>query len=285
MKRGREMLGSLKNKLTVALIQMQSQCSPQDNFDQAITFLSEAIDEHHATLIVYPENFLCLGVSDYSKFYDDFVFFIQEFKRLAKHYKVSILLGSIPFPVNDGSQKCFSRSILISDKGEMISAYDKIHLFDALVNDSQGQYKESNSFEAGYETQVVSVSKYNLGLSICYDLRFPELYQALRLRGADVLAVPSAFTYNTGEAHWEILLRARAIETQCFVLGANQCGEHCLEKDNTVRKTWGHSMIVDPWGKVLSSLEHLPGVCSAELDFQELVRIRKSMDMMSYKNL
>lgn len=285
MKRGHEMSGSLSNKLNVALIQMESGRDIRVNFKLAEAYLIDAVVQHKAEFIVYPENFLCLGVDDYSLLYADFQDYIEVFKALAKEHKISILLGSIPIPVDKHTKKCYSRSLLINENGQIACFYDKIHLFDVLVNDAQGQYKESDSFKAGQNVKVAPLLNHQLGLSICYDLRFPELYMKLRAKGAQILAVPSAFTYNTGQAHWEILLRSRAIETQCFVLAANQCGEHLSGKNNKIRKTWGHSMIVDPWGKVLSSLESSPGVCSAELDFNDLMHVRESMDIMSHRKL
>lgn len=285
MKKGRVMSESHQSKLKVALIQMQSQSDISKNFEQAMLFAVEAINLHQAKLIVFPENFLCLGVDDYSIFVNDFRACIEEFKEFAAKQNASLLLGSIPFPVIDSNKKCYSRSILINEFGEIICAYDKIHLFDVFVNDNQGLYKESNSFEPGHDVKVATAQNRKLGLSICYDLRFPELYQCLRLLGAEIITVPSAFTSNTGKAHWEVLLRARAIETQCFILAANQCGEHLSNKTGKLRKTWGNSMIIDPWGRVLGSLKHSPGICSANLDFDSMKNVRQEMDIVSHKRL
>ena len=233
--------------------------------------------------IIFPENFLCMGAKHYWQFYSQFEAYIRDFCQLAKHHSVALLLGSIPIPVNVSSMKCFSRSILINSAGERVCSYDKVHLFDVQVTDEQGRYRESDSFHAGDKTCVVSINDAFLGMSICYDLRFPTLYQRLREEGAEMIAVPSAFTYKTGSAHWAILLKARAIETQCFVLASNQCGEHPLQDSGLPRKTWGHSMIIDPWGEILCELNNQPGICSTSLDFEKMRSIRQAMPIMQHK--
>ena len=272
-----------KNKLNVALVQMQSQTRIEDNFQQAVQFLNEAVLQHNAQLIVFPENFLCLGIPDFAEIASSLNVYIDKLSLLANEFAVSLLLGSVPIKASDN--KCFSRSILIDADGKKIGHYDKIHLFDVEVGDSQGSYKESDSFQPGIECRVLPMADSKLGLSICYDLRFPELFQILRKDGAEMIAVPSAFTYKTGQAHWEILLRARAIETQCYVLAANQCGTHSIEKTGSTRETWGHSMIIDPWGNVLCTLGEKPGVCSAELDFDYMRKVRQSMNLIKHKRL
>ena len=262
---------------------MQSQSSVEINFQDAIKFLLSAIDQHDAQLIIFPENFLCIGSTDYAEIIQEIDFCITELTKYAKQYSVYLLLGSVP--VLDGKNKYLSRSILINSAGLIVGSYDKIHLFDVEVGDSQGSYKESDNFSAGSSHCSLPVNSNCLGLSICYDLRFPELYQLLRKDGAQMIAVPSAFTYKTGEAHWEVLLRARAIENQCYILAPNQCGTHHIEKNGQSRETWGHSMVVDPWGEILCSLKHSPGVCSASLDFDYLNKIRQSMNLLGHKRL
>ncbi len=262
---------------------MQSQSKIDKNFQEARNFLHLAVEEHSAELIVFPENFLCMGAVDYSTETAQINYCISEFKRLAKTYSVYLLLGSVP--IQNTENKCFSRSILINSSGSVIGSYDKIHLFDVEVGDNQGSYKESDSFSAGADVCTLPVQSNCLGLSICYDLRFPELFQMLRKQGAQMIAVPSAFTNKTGKAHWEILLRARAIETQCYVLAPNQCGTHYSEKTEQTRETWGKSMIIDPWGEVLCSLQDSPGVCSASLDFDYIEKVRQSMNLLAHKRL
>jgi nitrilase len=164
--------------------------------------------------------------------------------------------------------------------GQVIARYDKMHLFDVKVADRQAEYSESRSFEAGDQPVVVDTSIGRLGLTICYDLRFPELYRTLQEAGAEIFTVPSAFTRTTGEAHWEVLLRARAIENQCFVVAANQGGVH-----NQTRETFGHSMIVDPWGKVLDRLTVGEGVAIADINLKQMNRIRQDMPITSHRRL
>ena len=163
-------------------------------------------------------------------------------------------------------------------KGDLVGRYDKRHLFDVDVVDGQGSYRESAVIEPGNELIVVDTELGRVGLSICYDLRFPDHFWQLREQGAEIIVVPSAFTKVTGKAHWEVLLRARAIETQCFILGANQGGVH-----SPSRETSGDSMIIDPWGSVLSRCEAGEAVVLAELDFDLLHQLRQRMPVLLHK--
>ena len=280
-----QVLEMSENKLTVALVQMQSNACIEDNFQQACTLLDEAVLKYNPRLLVFPENFLCLGVTDYSRSAQELRPFIDKLAKIAKQNCIYILLGSIP--VLAKHNKCYSRSMLLDPNGMVVGGYDKIHLFDVSVPDQQStnSYKESESFVAGSQYSVLPLDSFKLGLSICYDLRFPELYQSLRKGGSDIIAVPSAFTYKTGQAHWEVLLRARAIETQCYLIASNQCGQHRNSETGSLRKTWGYSMIIDPWGKILCSLQHAPGVCAASLDLDFLNDIRVSMNIFEHKRL
>ena len=168
-------------------------------------------------------------------------------------------------------------SYLISASGESLAYYDKRHLFDVEVDDGYGSYRESDTYEPGNQVVVSELEGTNakLGLSICFDLRFSDHFLALTQKGANVLVVPSAFTYVTGQAHWEILLRARAIETQSYVLACNQVGSH--SKD---RETFGHSMIVDPWGRVIANAGDSEGVCYGSIDLSDVSRFRKKMPLV-----
>jgi len=272
-----------ESSMKVALVQMQSQLDIGVNFREVCRFIEEAVSAHQAELIIFPENFLCMGAKHYWQFASQFDLCVSKLSELAKSLSVALVLGSIPVPVNASSTKCVSRSMLILSTGEQVACYDKVHLFDVQVADEQGSYRESDSFQAGNRLCVYPVNSAQLGMSICYDLRFPGLYQGLRKEGADMIAVPSAFTYTTGKAHWEVLLRARAIETQCFILAANQCGEHPHQSGGLPRKTWGHSMIIDPWGEILGQLDSQPGICSAILDFEKMRSIRQSIPVMQHK--
>jgi nitrilase len=163
---------------------------------------------------------------------------------------------------------------VFNPKGEQIARYDKIHLFDVDVGDAHSRYRESERFAPGTDIVVVDTPFGNVGLSICFDVRFPEHYLALRNAGAEILLVPAAFTYTTGKAHWEVLLRARAIEQQCYVIAANQCGWH-----DDKRQTWGHSMVIDPWGDVMAQLNDTPGVVVVEIDLKGVAQRRAAMPL------
>lgn len=171
-------------------------------------------------------------------------------KSLAKEMSMFIIAGSVPIKVKPNARP-FSRSLLISDDGELIAKYDKIHLFDVDLADGQ-RYRESATYkpaevDASEPVSIVDTNFAKLGLTICYDLRFPEMYRKLAQLGAQIVTVPAAFTYDTGKAHWQTLLQARAIENQVFVVAAAQVGTH-----QNKRQTWGHSMIIDPWGNIIT---------------------------------
>lgn len=269
--------------MNVVLVQMQSGSSIDENLKEACRYIEQAVTEHQPDLLVFPENFLCMGSKDYMKLAGEFENAIMELTQYSRRHCVALLLGSIPFPSAVNSKKCYSRSILIDKQGAELGAYDKVHLFDVTIGDEQKNYRESDRFEAGQKTCVLQLDGHFLGLSICYDLRFPGLYQCLREKGAEIIAVPSAFTYKTGQAHWLTLLKARAIETQCFVLAVNQSGEHPHAEGGIPRKTWGHSAIIDPWGDVLCQLDDKPGICTARLDFTKMKEIRLAMPVVEHK--
>lgn len=263
--------------ITAALIQMNSQHDCRENMRQAQTLMSDAVSQG-CDLLVLPENFLCFGHSGLSRLSAFLDALLNDLKAFAKAHAVTIVAGSIAHQSEQDAARYFSRSLVIGPQGQVQASYDKCHLFDVDVADGHGRYRESDTYLSGREAVVTEVHGARLGLSICYDLRFGNLYQALVERGAQLITVPSAFTAVTGRAHWEVLLRARAIETQCYLLAANQCGDH-----GKGRETWGHSMIVDPWGKILAECDDTPGFCHAELDLQYLAEIRKAIPMQSHK--
>ncbi|MFN7176590.1 MAG: carbon-nitrogen hydrolase family protein [Thermaurantiacus sp.] len=185
----------------------------------------------------------------------------------AKRHGVGVVLGSLA--VRGGAHgRLSNRSFVIGSDGVVAARYDKLHLFDVELAGGE-RYRESASFAPGNRAEVAEVAGARLGLSICYDLRFPALYTALAQAGADLLAVPAAFTVPTGRAHWEVLLRARAIETGCFVAAAAQTGRH---EDG--RETWGHSLVVDPWGDVLLDMGVAPGVATVDLELARVADAR-----------
>ena len=169
---------------------------------------------------------------------------------------------------------------MFNAQGERVARYDKVHLFDVQVSDAQAQYSESLSYEAGSELACVEVEGCQVGLSVCYDLRFCELYRQLVTLGAQLITVPAAFTAVTGAAHWEPLLRARAIENQCYIVAAAQGGKH-----SETRETWGHSMIIDPWGVVLDCVNTGEGIAIADIDLARVDDIRLRMPIAQQRRL
>ncbi len=186
--------------------------------------------------------------------------------------------GTIPIQSDNG--KVSATCLIFDDQGQRVGRYDKIHLFDVHVPETDESYLESATIAAGDHILIVDTPAGRLGFSVCYDLRFPELFRQMASRGMDLFVAPSAFTERTGAAHWEILLRARAIENQCFVIAANQGGVH-----ENGRETYGHSMIVDPWGQVLSCLAKGPGTVIADIDPGRLHTIRTSFPALSHRRL
>jgi predicted amidohydrolase len=195
---------------------------------------------------------------------------VEGLRRAAAELKVWILIGSVMVERPDG--KVANRSTLVGPDGAIVATYDKLHMFDVDLPNGE-RARESETYEPGDRAVVVQAGEVRLGLSVCYDIRFPALYRALALAGAQVLAVPAAFTRPTGEAHWEVLLRARAIETGSFVIAPAQGGVH---EDG--RGTWGRSMVVAPWGEVIARLDHdEPGVLMADLDLAEVDKARAAI--------
>ncbi len=262
-----------------------------DNFriiDRQLEALIEesAHDEEH--IVVLPECCLFFGgkdqqqlalakESDQLAYQNLFVSTLQEqLSRLAKRYQVFLVAGSIPL-LSSTTDKFTNTCCVFSPEGDLLTQYDKIHLFDVNVQDSEKQYRESRYTESGSEIISTTAAGINLGLSICYDLRFPELYRSLTTLGADVITVPSAFTTVTGKAHWQALLQARAIENQVYIIAAGQQGVH-----ENGRETWGHSMIISPWGEILACIEEGIGSISAEFSRQALEKVRKSIPVAEH---
>lgn len=201
----------------------------------------------------------------------------------ARRLGLWIVGGSLPLAARpDGSPvdgRARASCLVFDDSGTEVARYDKIHLFDATVDDAHGQYRESDTFEPGEAVVTVDTPAGKLGLAICYDLRFPELFRQLREKGADWLALPSAFTYTTGEAHWHALIRARAIENQVWVVAAAQGGQNSPR-----RRTYGHSMIVDPWGVVVAEKQgEGSGWVKADLDLKRLAEVRQRMPVWAHR--
>lgn len=200
----------------------------------------------------------------------------QKLAVFAQQYQCYLVGGTIPILNADGN-KFTNSSCVYTPQGNKIAQYDKIHLFDVNVADGEKHYFESRYTQAGKSTKVVNTGFARLGLSVCYDIRFPELYRQLRLQGADIITVPSAFTRVTGKAHWQVLLQARAIENQVYIIAAAQEGVHA-----NGRETWGHSMIISPWGEILACLETGVGAISVDFSLDEINRVRTSMPVVEH---
>ncbi len=271
----------------VAAIQMTSGNLVEENLREIKRLIHAAVDQG-AELVVLPENFALLstaklrqaGLLEVAQSGP-----IRSFvAALAKDYSVWIVAGSIPLAARpDGtaiSDRVRSACIVYDDQGNERARYDKIHLFDVDVADEFGSYRESDSIEPGDQVQLLDTPFGRLGLSICYDLRFPELFRLLLERGAEIITVPAAFTAVTGAAHWEVLLRARAIENLSYIIGANQTGRH-----SATRVSYGHTMIIDPWGRVLAGKEGGEGVVIAEIELSYLRKVRHEMPVVSHRRL
>lgn len=257
------------NKLTVAAVQMNTQQDIENNLATIKSAISEA-SAQGAKLIVLPEN--CCSMGRQFPTAERFDELSATLAGYAREQGIYLLAGTLPCLYRpDGTTVPNGRlrqvSLLFAPDGKMAARYDKIHLFTATVADKQGSYDEAATFEPGTQTVVAPIelnsSIYQLGMMVCFDLRFPALTQRLRQAGADILSAPSAFTYMTGQAHWSLLLQARALDSQCMVIGAAQGGEHHYKNGKT-RETWGHTAITDFNGTVVDSYDNsaLQGVAA-----------------------
>lgn len=264
----------------IAAIQMISGADVQTNLDAAARLIADAAGQG-AQLVLLPECFAAFGNRSLQALaaaeYDGSGPIRRFLADQARIHGVWLVAGSIPLPAEAGA-KPMACCLVIDDQGREVARYDKLHLFDVEVADSQRSYRESRDYGYGDRVVCIDTPVGRLGLSICYDVRFAELYQALRNAGAELIVVPSAFTAVTGAAHWEVLLRARAIETQCYVLAANQGGAHA-----SGRETFGHSCLVDPWGEVIACLPRGEGVICGEIDLQHLESIRRRMPVAGHR--
>ena len=247
-------------QLTVAAVQMSSQQDIEANLADIKAAISEA-SKQGAQLVVLPEN--CCSMGRQFATAERFDELSDAMAEYARAFGIYLLAGSLPCPYRpDGvivpNGRLRQVSQLFAPDGTRVARYDKIHLFTATVADKKGSYNEAATFEPGTQTVVVPLEAndavYQLGMMVCFDLRFPALAQRLRQAGAEVLSAPSAFTYLTGQAHWSLLLRARALDSQCMVIGAAQGGEH-LYKNGDSRQTWGHSTITAYDGTIINSYE------------------------------
>ena len=268
--------------MSVAVIQMVSGETIADNLAKARCLLEQEADGG-ARLAVLPENFAAMGKIDVAQIAaleaEQRGPILPWLAQTARELGLWLVGGTLPLlPAGHRDGKPCASSLLFNEFGECVARYDKLHLFDAAVDDQQGSYQESERYAKGQACTVVETPVGRLGMTICYDLRFPELYSALREAGAELISVPSAFTALTGAAHWQVLVRARAIETQCLLLAANQGGVHAAG-----RETFGHSAIIDAWGRVLAELPTGAGCISSVYARAEQAAIRQRMPIWQHK--
>ncbi len=262
---------------TAAMIQMRTSLSPEASFDQAATLIRQAKNSG-ADYVQTPEMtnlmqknrdalFTLLEVEENDKS-------LAGYRDLARSLKIFVHVGSLA--VKASAERAANRSFLIDPAGDIVARYDKIHMFDVDLGNGE-TYRESANYQPGEVAIISDLPWGRIGLTICYDLRFPSLYRALAETGASFITIPSAFTQKTGEAHWHTLMRARAIETGCFVFAAAQGGKH-----ENGRETYGHSLIVDPWGTILAEGGTEPGVVLAQIDPAKVESVRKSIPSLQH---
>jgi deaminated glutathione amidase len=270
-------------KKRIALAQMCSGIDPAENAEVLRDCLIQAGDSG-AEIVFTPEM---TGMMDFDRMrakqtvcteQNDFV--LQTAIELAQSQGIWINLGSLAIlDEQDDDKRWVNRSFVIDPAGRITARYDKIHLFDVKLGSGEA-YLESSAYRPGTKAVLAPIGDYNIGLTICYDVRFANLYASLAEAGADIITVPAAFTVPTGRAHWEPLLRARAIESASFVVAATQCGQH---KDG--RKTHGHSMVIDPWGKILLDMGQELGIAVCEIDLAKIREVRTKIPVLDNRRI
>mgnify|MGYP001813776346 CR=1 FL=1 len=266
----------------VAAIQMASGPNVSANLTEAERWISQAA-EAGASLIVLPENFAIIGMKEEDKVNvkeEEGSGPIQDFlKAQSIKYKVWIVAGTIPLAASD-EQRIRAACLIYNDQGEQVARYDKVHLFDVHVPNTDETYNESETIEPGSQAVVIDTPFGKLGLAICYDLRFPELFRRMVDDGVEIFALPSAFTAITGAAHWESLIRSRAIENLSYLIASAQGGYHV-----NGRETYGDSMVVDPWGNILDRLSRGSGFVMAEIDRNKVINTRQNFPALNHRKI
>jgi len=263
--------------MKIAAIQMRSGLDPDDNLAALEPILAEAAKAGARYVltpevtVIFPENrdqlrSVAAPFEDHPQ--------LRRIGALARQHGMFVHIGSLAVPLPDG--RFANRSVLFGPDGAIIATYDKIHLFDADIS-GLNAYRESATYAGGERAVTAELGEFTLGMSICYDMRFPRLYNGLANAGANLIAVPAAFTVPTGQAHWHVLLRARAIETGSYVIAAAQGGQH-----PNGRATYGHSLVIDPWGRIIAELDHdEPGVLVAEIAMDHVVDARQRIPALA----
>jgi predicted amidohydrolase len=264
-------------RFRAGLIQMRSRRSPQANLDEAVALIREAAAAG-AQYVQTPEMTNIMELSRDKLFAaiadEDKDISLAAFRDLARELSVYLHIGSLA--IKASPERAANRSFMIDPNGKVVARYDKIHMFDVDLANGES-YRESNNFRPGESAVLTDLPWARFGLTICYDLRFPALYRALAEAGATVLTIPAAFTRQTGEAHWSTLIRARAIENGCFILAAAQGGDH-----ENGRATYGHSLAVDPWGRVIGEHGTEPGVMMVDIDPAEVTAARAKVPSLQH---
>ena len=266
--------------MKIAAVQMVSTPSVERNLSTAGRLIAQAAAQG-AQLVALPEYFCLMGAHDTDKLTVAEAFGDGPIQSLlsqtARECGVWLIGGTLPLKAA-AVDRVRNATCVYAPDGSLAARYDKVHLF--RFNNGVEEYDEGRVLQAGTEPVAFNAGPCRVGLSICYDLRFPELYRALMAPACDLLAVPAAFTHTTGQAHWELLLRARAVENQCYVIAPAQGGRH----ENS-RRTWGHSMVIDPWGEVLAVLPEGEGVVTAELDLARIAQVRTQLPALTHRRL
>lgn len=269
--------------IRAAVVQLTSRQNVAQNLDDCAKGCAEAARQG-AQLCALPENFAFMGPERGKLAIAESLVeehpgpILARMAAIARQHRFHLLCGGFPERAAT-PDKCLNASVLLGPEGGVLGVYRKMHLFDVSIP-GRAEYRESEVFEGGSGPAVVETPLGPIGLSVCYDLRFPELYRSESAAGARILAVPSAFTAQTGAAHWHVLVRARAIENECFVLAPNQCGGHSEKIE-----TYGHSLIVDPWGSVLAEVGEAPGVAVANLVGTYQDKVREELPCLAHRRL
>jgi predicted amidohydrolase len=269
--------------MRTALLQLTSSDRPEENLATIRAMMGQAAGDG-ADLILTPEVSNCVSAS---RSHQQAVLAPEEsdpvlagLREEAARLGVWLLIGSLALQTRDADGRFANRSFLIDNTGEIRARYDKIHMFDVDVSPEE-TYRESDGFRPGTRVVLAETPWARIGLSVCYDVRFPHLYRRLAQAGAQILTVPAAFSHVTGAAHWEVLLRARAIETGCFVLAPAQTGTHAASRGKA-RRTHGHSLVVAPWGEVLADGGTAPGIVTVDLDLAEVEKARNRVPSLRH---
>ncbi|WP_380056024.1 carbon-nitrogen hydrolase family protein [Falsihalocynthiibacter sp. SS001] len=267
--------------MRVALCQLNSSDTPKANLPKTVAQVREAVAEG-AEFILTPEVTNCVSNSRAHQNAvlqtEDEDITLAALRQEARRAGVWILIGSIGIKIPN-EERFANRSFLIDPKGDIAARYDKIHMFDVEISPTE-TYKESAGYKPGEELVVAETSFGGVGMAICYDVRFPQLHRGLAKAGAKIITQPAAFSSVSGAAHWHVLLRARAIETGCFVIAPAQCGDHA-QSDGSQRKTYGHSLVVSPWGEVLVDAGTDAGVTLVDIDLNEVDTARRKIPSLN----